>query len=385
MDNKVTCPHCHEAFDLGGEAAERIRAQVRTKAFEAELESRLQAERARMAAESERAVESIRDQMDKEAIRHEGDRQALMSEISRLKSEAGHAESLHAQALENARLSIAAENQERIARLEADLAAKDREVEYYRDLKARMSTKMIGETLEQHCESEFNKIRMAAFPRAEFHKDNEISASGSKGDYIFREMDGPDEVVSIMFEMKNDMDTTSTRKKNEHFFKELDKDRREKGCEWAVLVSLLEPDSELYNQGIVDVSWAYPKMYVIRPQFFVPLISLLRNAGLSALDAKRELSRVRRENLDMSTFRGNLDKVKDAVSYSSEQSAKRNAEAVQSIDKAIQRLEAAKDILLAGGKHLAQIDKKLSGLTVEKLCSGAPSVLAAMEGDGPED
>lgn len=214
MDNKVTCPHCHEAFDLGGEAAERIRAQVRTKAFEAELESRLQAERARMAAESERAVESIRDQMDKEAIRHEGDRQALMSEISRLKSEAGHAESLHAQALENARLSIAAENQERIARLEADLAAKDREVEYYRDLKARMSTKMVGETLEQHCESEFNKIRMAAFPRAEFHKDNEISASGSKGDYIFREMDGPDEIVSIMFEMKNDMDTTSTRKKN---------------------------------------------------------------------------------------------------------------------------------------------------------------------------
>lgn len=385
MDNKVTCPHCHEAFDLGGEAAERIRAQVRTKAFEAELESRLQAERARMAAESERAIESVRDQMDKEAIRHEGDRQVLMSEISRLKSEAGHAESLHAQALENARLSIAAENQERIARLEADLAAKGREVEYYRDLKARMSTKMVGETLEQHCESEFNKIRMAAFPRAEFHKDNEISASGSKGDYIFREMDGHDEIVSIMFEMKNDMDTTSTRKKNEHFFKELDKDRREKGCEWAVLVSLLEPDSELYNQGIVDVSWAYPKMYVIRPQFFVPLISLLRNAGLSALDAKRELSRVRRENLDMSTFRGNLDKVKDAVSYSSEQSAKRNAEAVQSIDKAIQRLEAAKDILLAGGKHLAQIDKKLSGLTVEKLCSGAPSVLAAMEGDGPED
>ena len=384
MDMKLTCPHCHEVFDLGSEAAEGIRAQVRTAAFEEELASRLESEKARMAADHERALERLRDQMDREHGQAAADKKLLMAEISRLGEAAKQAEALHARELDNVRLAADNESRDCIARLEADLAAKDREVEYYRDLKARMSTKMVGETLERHCEDAFNRIRMAAFPRAEFHKDNEVSATGSKGDYIFREKDGDVEVVSIMFEMKNDMDTTATRKKNEHFLKELDKDRREKGCEYAVLVSMLGPDSELYNQGIVDVSWQYPKMYVIRPQFFIPLIALLRNAGLSALEAKRGLAAIRRQDMDMSLFRGNLDEAKRSVGYNADQASKRNAEAVDAIDKAIARLEAAKTILQAGGKHLAQIDKKLSSITVERLCADAPSVLAAMDGVGSD-
>ena len=376
----ISCPHCGEKFDLGCEAAESKRAQVRIQAFEAELEARLGAERARMAAEHERHLDSLRSQLSSQQSESAHDKDMLMAEIKRLNEKAAHDAELHRRDVEQARAEAAADGREAVARLEADLAAKGREVEYYKDLKARMSTKMVGETLERHCEDEFNKIRMAAFPRAEFHKDNEISGSGSKGDYIFREMDGDTEIVSIMFEMKNDMEGTAVRKRNEQFFKELDKDRREKGCEYAVLVSMLEPDSELWNQGIVDVSWQYPKMYVIRPQFFVPMITLLRNAGLAAMEARNELARIRRENLDMSRFRQNLDAARDGVLYSSDQAAKRNAAAIEEIDKAIKRLEAAKEALQAGQKHLSQVDKKIGAITAEKLCAGAPSVKGMLDG-----
>lgn len=349
---KITCPHCGESFELGREAEEHIRSQVRNAAFEAEVASRVELVKDKFKADAEKSIQKLESELDTVRRSHDSD---IELAVMRTKSEMG----------------------EEIAQYKADLAAKGREVEYYRDLKARQSTKMVGETLERHCEDAFNQVRMMAFPNAQFGKDNQVSdKSGSKGDFIFREdMDGV-ELISIMFEMKNDMDTTATRKKNENFFKELDKDRREKSCEYAVLVSMLEPDSELYNQGIVDVSWQYPKMYVVRPQFFIPMISLLRNAALNAMSAKRELATIKKENIDVSAFRESFDKYRDGFTYNFDQSAKRNEEALAEIDKAIKRLEDAKTAILASGKQMELMEKKIQGMTVEKLCQNSPGLLS---------
>jgi hypothetical protein len=255
---------------------------------------------------------------------------------------------------------------------------KDREdtIERLKDLKAKLSTKMVGETLEQHCETEFNRLRATAFPRAYFEKDNDAS-SGSKGDYIFKDADDAGtEIVSIMFEMKNENDTTTTKKKNEDFFKELDKDRTEKGCEYAVLVSLLEPESELYNTGIVDVSYRYPKMYVVRPQFFIPIITLLRNAALNSLKYKTELALVKSQNIDITNFENQLEGFKEAFGKNYDLASRRFQTAIDEIDKSIDHLQKTKDALLGADKNLRLANDKAQDVTIKKLTRGNPTMAA---------
>ena len=249
-------------------------------------------------------------------------------------------------------------------------------IQALKDMKARLSTKMVGETLEQHCETEFNRIRATAFPRAYFEKDND-ARTGSKGDYIFRDSDeAGTEIVSIMFEMKNESDETATKKRNEDFLKELDKDRNEKGCEYAVLVSLLEPESELYNTGIVDVFYRYPKMYVVRPQFFVPLITLLRNAALNSLKYKSELAMVRSQNVDITKFETQLDEFKTAFGRNWRLASDGFEEAVRRIDEAIKDLEKTKEALHKSANNLRLANDKAEDLTIKKLTRGNPTMAA---------
>lgn len=276
-------------------------------------------------------------------------------------------------------------------RYNALLLAKEKEVEFYKDLKARMSTKMIGETLEQHCSNEFNRIRCTAYPFAEFHKDNEVSLqSGSKGDFIFRDYEDEErqnEIVSIMFEMKNESDSTSSKKTNESFFKELDKDRREKGCEYAVLVSLLEPDSELYNAGIVDVSYAYPKMFVVRPQCFTAIIGLLSGANRNALGYKKELTLARSQNLDVSRFESSLEDFKDKFGRNYRLASERFQKAIEEIDKTIDHLQKTKENLLNSENNLRLANDKAQDLTIKKLTRGNPTMaqkFAALDADSED-
>lgn len=259
-----------------------------------------------------------------------------------------------------------------------ELQIKEREdaIERLKDLKAKLSTKMVGETLEQHCEIEFNRIRSAGFPRAYFEKDNDAS-SGSKGDYIFKDVDDAGtEVVSIMFEMKNESDTTATKKKNEDFFKELDKDRSEKGCEYAVLVSLLEPESELYNNGILDVSYRYPKMYVVRPQFFIPIITLLRNAAMNSLKYKTELALVKSQNIDITNFENQLENFKGTFARNYDLASRSFEKAIEEIDKSITHLQKTKDALLGTDRNLRLANDKAQDVTIKKLTRGNPTMAA---------
>ncbi|GAB2897747.1 DUF2130 domain-containing protein [Paralcaligenes ginsengisoli] len=267
---------------------------------------------------------------------------------------------------------------------------KDREdtIERLRDMKARLSTKMVGETLEQHCETEFNRIRATAFPRAYFEKDND-ARTGSKGDYIFRDSDeAGTEIVSIMFEMKNESDRTATKNKNEDFLKELDKDRTEKGCEYAVLVSLLEPDSELYNTGIVDVFHRYPKMYIVRPQFFLPIITLLRNAAMNSLKYKSELAVVKAQNIDITDFETQLETFKSAFSKNYDLASRRFQIAIEEIDKSIDHLQKTKDALLGTDRNLRLANDKAQDVTIKKLTRGNPTMAAKfadLKDHGPSD
>jgi hypothetical protein len=254
------------------------------------------------------------------------------------------------------------------------LELKDEEIQKYKDFKLKQSTKMMGETLELHCENEFNRIRMTSFPKATFSKDNDAS-TGSKGDYIYREVDENGvELLSIMFEMKNEGDETATKKKNKDFFKELDKDRNEKRCEYAILVSLLESDSELYNGGIVDVSYEYKKMFVIRPQFFIPMISLLRNASLNALTYKQEVEVMRKQNIDVTNFEKDLNDFKEAFSVNYIRAQERFGKAIEEIDKTIDHLTKIKENLLASDRNLGLANKKAEDLTVKKLTRQNPTM-----------
>ncbi|MFQ6405474.1 DUF2130 domain-containing protein [Methylophilus sp. 'Pure River'] len=262
---------------------------------------------------------------------------------------------------------------------ETQIKDRDDAIERLKDLKAKLSTKMIGETLEQHCETEFNRIRATAFPKAYFEKDND-ARSGSKGDYIFKDQDdGGTEIVSIMFEMKNENDTTATKSKNEDFLKELDKDRNEKGCEYAVLVSLLEPESELYNTGIVDVFHRYPKMYVVRPQFFIPMITLLRNAALNSMKYKTELATVRAQNIDITNFESELDAFKNAFSRNYELASNHFQKAIDEIDKSIDHLQKTKDALLSTSRNLRLANDKAQDVTIKKLTKGNPTMADKFE------
>jgi hypothetical protein len=257
---------------------------------------------------------------------------------------------------------------------ETQIKDRDDAIERLRDMKARLSTKMVGETLEQHCETEFNRIRSTAFPRAYFEKDNDAS-TGSKGDYIFRDSDeAGTEIVSIMFEMKNESDTTATKKKNEDFLKELDKDRTEKGCEYAVLVSLLEPDSELYNFGIVDVFHRYPKMYIVRPQFFIPIITLLRNAAMKSLEYKTELALVKAQNVDITNFENDLDNFKTAFAKNYDLASRKFQTAIDEIDKSIDHLQKTKEALLGTDRNLRLANNKAQDVTIKKLTQRNPTM-----------
>jgi hypothetical protein len=271
---------------------------------------------------------------------------------------------------------------------ETQLKDRDDAIERLRDMKARLSTKMVGETLEQHCETEFNRIRATAFPRAYFEKDND-ARTGSKGDYIFRDSDEHEtEIVSIMFEMKNENDTTATKKKNEDFLKELDKDRIEKGCEYAVLVSLLEPDSELYNTGIVDMFYRYPKMYIVRPQFFLPIITLLRNASMKSLEYKRELSLVKAQSVDITNFEDDLDSFKTAFARNYDLASKKFKTAIDEIDKSIDHLQKTKDALLSTDRNLRLANDKSQDVTIKKLTRRNPTMTAKFDelnNQDPED
>ena len=266
-----------------------------------------------------------------------------------------------------------------IEQYEEKLKLKDEQIEYYKDFKARQSTKMIGESLEQHCLTQFNSIRMTAFPNAYFEKDNNIKA-GSKGDFIYRECgnDGT-EFISIMFEMKNEADTTATKHKNEDFFKELDKDRNEKGCEYAILVSLLEIDSELYNNGIVDVSYKYPKMYVIRPQFFIPMITLLRNAAQNSLQYRQELQIVRNQQVDILHFEENMNAFKEGFARNYRLASEKFATAIEEIDKTIDHLQKTKAALVSSENNLRLANNKADELSIKKLTKNAPSVKAMFD------
>lgn len=326
-----------------------------------ELEQRVEAQGRAFEAEKKLAVEQARSALERE-------RDALAAQVALKDAEKSRCES----ALKE-QLAIELKAKDDI------IAYKDGEIERYKDMKARLSTKMVGESLEQHCETEFNKIRAAAFPRAYFEKDNDAS-EGSKGDFIFRECDEEgNEIVSIMFEMKNESDDSSHRHKNEDFFKKLDADRRKKGCEYAVLVTLLEPESELYNQGIVDVSYRFEKMYAIRPQFFLPMISILRNAALNSMAYKAELAVVRNQNIDITKFEEQMETFKSGFARNYDLASRKFQTAIDEIDKTILHLQKTKDALVSSENNLRLANNKAQDLTIKCLTRNNPTMKAAFE------
>ena len=326
-----------------------------------ELEQRVEAQGRAFEAEKKLAVEQARSALERE-------RDALAAQVALKDAEKSRCES----ALKE-QLAIELKAKDDI------IAYKDGEIERYKDMKARLSTKMVGESLEQHCETEFNKIRAAAFPRAYFEKDNDAS-EGSKGDFIFRECDEEgNEIVSIMIEMKNESDDSSHRHKNEDFFKKLDADRRKKGCEYAVLVTLLEPESELYNQGIVDVSYRFEKMYAIRPQFFLPMISILRNAALNSMAYKAELAVVRNQNIDITKFEEQMETFKSGFARNYDLASRKFQTAIDEIDKTILHLQKTKDALVSSENNLRLANNKAQDLTIKRLTRNNPTMKAAFE------
>ena len=384
------CPHCHTAFTIDEAGYADIVQQVRTTEFERSLAERLALADQEKKAEIALVEARAKGQLEKEAA-------AKDIEIERLRADVRAADVARQLAIKEA-VTLLEKERDDLARdlqvkateqqlLEATLRdthsaevkAKDEQIAYYKDLKAKLSTKMVGETLEQHCEIEFERLRATGFTRAYFEKDND-ARSGSKGDYIFKDSDeAGTEFISIMFEMKNEADATATKKKNEDFFKELDKDRTEKGCEYAVLVSLLEPDSELYNTGIVDVSHRYPKMYVVRPQFFIPIITLLRNAAQNSLAYRAELERVKEQNIDITNFENKLESFKSGFARNYDLAAKKFRTAIEEIDKTIDHLQKTKDALLGSEDNLRLANNKAEDITIKKLTRGNPTMAAKFD------
>lgn len=400
---EIKCPNCGKTFVVDDSGYAQIARQVRDSEFDRALRQRerdiaeakeKELELAQMRqkeafdralAEAERRVEQLKAQL----AGGETEKQLAVSEAVRQKEKELSEQASEVAALKNRLANQETENQLKQQSLqreyESRLRQKDEMIEYYKDFKARQSTKMIGESLEQHCLSQFNALRMTAFPDAYFEKDND-ARSGSKGDFIFRESRGGVEFISIMFEMKNEADETATKHKNEDFFKELDKDRREKKCEYAVLVSLLEADSELYNNGIVDVSYKYEKMYVIRPQFFIPIITLLRNAALGSLKYRQELEMARNQQIDVLNFEKNMNEFKDKFAYNYQLASKKFKTAIEEIDKTIDHLQKTKEALLSSENNLRLANNKAEDLSIKRLTKNAPSVremFDAAKNEGP--
>ena len=377
---EIKCPNCGEVFQVDETVYDKIVKQVRDREFDRELERReellasknqLEIEKlnARLSAASTEKKLAV-NQANSEKERELAEKDILISKLKGEIASKDNENKLKTQALKE--------------QYEEKIKLKDEQIEYYRDFKAKQSTKMVGESLEQHCDYEFNKIRASAFPNAYFEKDND-ARSGSKGDFIFRDMDeNGTEFISIMFEMKNETDTTSTKKKNEDFFKELDKDRREKNCEYAVLVSLLEIDNELYNTGIVDVSYKYPKMYVVRPQFFIPIITLLRNAAMNSLEYRQELETIRHQNIDISNFEEKMNLFKEGFSRNYRLASDKFQTAIDEIDKSISHLQKIKDALISSENNLRLANDKAEDLTIKKLTRGNPTMKALFDAQSKE-
>ncbi len=385
--NEIVCPHCQKAFKVDESGYTEILKQVHDKDFEKQLKDRIKAMEEANRLATENAVLKAKNDIEKE-------RDLLKAQLS---AEIANAETARQLAVANALADINREKdklQNDLLRLAADkkadedtlskqyqLQLKDRDdaIERLRDMKLKLSTKMVGETLEQHCETEFNRLRATAFTKAYFEKDNDAK-TGSKGDYIFRDFDEAGiEIVSIMFEMKNENDSTATKKKNEDFLAELDKDRKEKGCEYAVLVSLLEPENELYNTGIVDVFYRYPKMYVVRPQFFIQIITLLRNAAMNAMQYKTELQLVKAQNIDITNFETELDAFKTDFSRNFDLASRKFSTAIDEIDKSIKHLQETKEALLGTDRNLRIANDKAQNVTVKRLTKKNPTMAAKFD------
>ena len=427
--NEVKCPNCNTLFSLDENTYSSIKIQIRDKEFEAEVEKRIKSNLELEKKILENKLDDIKKENEIEKLNFETSYKEkianLENVITQLNEKLKSFEELNENNMKIEKMSIENLYKEDISKLnntifnleakintlndeakrnleiekitvenkykeeinllknnilnlqnnelmikdryKTELKNKDEIIEYYKDLKSKLSTKMLGETLEQHCEVSFNRLRSTAFPNAYFDKDNDAS-SGSKGDYIYREYDENGlEILSIMFEMKNQNDETKTKKKNKDFFKELDKDRKEKRCEYAILVSLLEQENELYNEGIVDVSYEYEKMYVIRPQFFISIISLLRNGARGVLKYKQELNAIKNQNIDISNFENDLLNFKDKFGKNYENASKKFNEAIEKIDKSIKNLQETRAALLASENNLRLANDKLDGLTVKKL------------------
>ena len=388
---ELKCPHCGQAFTVDDTEVSSISQQIRDKECQKDLESRVSELEEHMREKHELELEAKENEIKSQ------DREAYEKEIKKLQdrlkkeetkvvslqNDLNNSEDKKKIAVMEAVKKVEDEKRDLEGKLTQEkdtrqllLAQKDEQIAYYKDLKTRMSTKMVGETLEQHCEIQFNQLRATAFRNAYFEKDND-ARSGSKGDYIYRECDENGiEIISIMFEMKNEMDETATKHKNEDFFKELDKDRREKKCEYAVLVSLLEADSELYNGGIVDVSYKYDKMYVVRPQCFIPIITLLRNAAMNALIYKQELEVVRNQDIDISNFEDNLLQFKNDFSRNYDLAHNHFDKAINEIDKTIDHLQKVKKELMGSDNQLRIANNKVDEVSVKKLTKGNPTMQA---------
>lgn len=435
--NEIKCPHCQTVFTIDENSYADIVSQVRNKEFAEDVHKQLEFAKKQFETEKALAKEQekrlydeeranfeqkilslelalknadVKEEKNVQEALHQKEKEfsALQAELDQLKQQLQFKEvelsqkfqeDLHAKERTILELKQEKELQQKEQEVqqtalkekyelelrskkdqfELELKAKDEAIAFYKDFKAKQSTKMVGESLEQHCEIEFNRLRMTAFPRAEFGKDNDAK-TGSKGDYIYREYDENGiEILSIMFEMKNENDETATKKKNEHFFKELDKDRHEKQCEYAILVSLLEADNELYNTGIVDVSYQYPKMYVVRPQFFILIITLLRNAALNSLQYKQELALMRDQHIDITHFEEDLETFKKGFARNYELASKKFQSAIDEIDKTIKSLEKTKAALLSSENNLRLANNKAEDLTVKKLVKNNPTMKQRFE------
>ena len=390
--NEIRCPKCGEAFTIDENSYASIAKQVRDEEFSKELSSRerlfeaqkkaaLDTEKARLNQEREQTVFALKQEIERLKSQISSSQKDTELTVSRAVAQKDreladkNAEIIRLQGeVQSAKKDVELKESTLKAEYSAQLKAKDEAIEFYKDLKTRMSTKMVGETLEQHCETEFNRLRSTGFQNAYFEKDND-ARTGSKGDYIFRECteDGV-EFISIMFEMKSEMDTTATKHKNEDFFRELDKDRNEKGCEYAVLVSLLESESELYNSGSVDVSHKYPKMYVIRPQFFIPMITVLRNAAMNSIEYRTQLAEMRNQNIDISRFEDEMNDFKEKFAKNYDLASRKFKTAIEEIDKTITHLQKTKEALLSSENNLRLANNKAEDLSIKKLTRNNPTM-----------
>ena len=422
----VKCPNCNTIFEMDASGYTEIVNQIRSEEFEKELNQRLKdAEKnhkmqlelveKNIVSEKDKEISSLKNVIDNHAREIEFAKNEALSaakeelfakdkQIERLKNERKAAEDntelavtkatgpleMNIAELKNKLKAADTEkeleikqleqtNQVKLSAKEEIIRLKDEEIERVKDMKLKLSTKMVGETLELHCENQFNTLRATAFPNAYFEKDNQV-VDGSKGDYVFREADANDvEFISIMFEMKNENDATKTKKKNEDFLKELDKDRKAKGCEYAVLVSLLETDSDLYNNGIVDMSHKYEKMYVVRPQFFIPIITLLRNAALKSIAIRNELALIKSQNIDIENFEGDLKDFQEKFSRNYDLATRQFTEAIKRIDKSIEELQKTKEQLLKSGNNYRLANDKAQDLSIKKLTRGNPTMKAKFD------